>query len=360
MASFIKIMKKYAINKSVSNEDFTRELFTPYITSGNIKDKNGELLELNKARVSRLLSQKDDVPAVMRNALSLLNIADKTAAGFSDFLSDNIDPCKHDELIADICKLTGFVFIENKNRDDFSRFLTEVFIEAVKAKNISAGNADTVIWHLGSNSIEITEGDLFKFGFENRSNTKKNIVSIPVNTAFDTYVSTNVETNYYPLVSENTLHGKWINRWVKSGRTIAELDKQIEESLNFQGEIPNGKAKAKNGKQNCYEIGTTAIVSTERAFFYLVALASFDEHNRAQTTVEWIKAAILKLLDLYDKYGQGYSLYIPLFGTGRSRSGIDYQESFYLIRQTLLENKNRIQGHIVIVVKPDAFREIKL
>ena len=51
MASFIKIMKKYAINKSVSNEDFTRELFTPYITSGNIKDKNGELLELNKARV---------------------------------------------------------------------------------------------------------------------------------------------------------------------------------------------------------------------------------------------------------------------------------------------------------------------
>lgn len=39
-------MKKYAINRNISNEDFTLELFAPFVTAGNVKDKNGELLEL--------------------------------------------------------------------------------------------------------------------------------------------------------------------------------------------------------------------------------------------------------------------------------------------------------------------------
>ena len=98
-------MKKYAINRNISNEDFTRELFAPFVTAGNVKDKNGELLELNKSRVSRLLAQKDDVPSEMRKALYMLDIVERTAEGFADFLTDNIDAHRHDDRTADMSKL---------------------------------------------------------------------------------------------------------------------------------------------------------------------------------------------------------------------------------------------------------------
>lgn len=353
-------MKKYAINRNISNEDFTRELFAPFVTAGNVKDKNGELLELNKSRVSRLLAQKDDVPSAMRNALSMLDIVERTAEGFTDFLADNIDAHRYDDLVADISKLAGSVLIKRTKSNDISMFLTEAFIEAVKIDNVAVDNKDTVIWHNGSKSIEIIEGDIFRFAFENRSRTIKNIVVIPVNTAFDTHVSTKLETDGTPLVSENTLHGKWLIRWTKSGKSVTDLDKRIIESLNRQNKMPISRSKSQNGKADCYEIGTTAVVDIDKTVFYLVAIASFDEWNNAQSTKEEIKKAIIELLKIYDKTGQGYPMYIPLFGTGRSRAGLSYQESFELIKQTLVENKNRIQGHVKIVVVSEVLKDIIL
>ena len=360
IASYILTVKKYAINRNISNEDFTRELFAPFVTAGNVKDKNGELLELNKSRVSRLLAGKDDVPSAMRNALSMLDIAERTAEGFSDFLADNIDAHRQDDLIADVSQLAGSVLTKRVKSNDVSMFLTEVFIEAVKINNAAIDNKDAIIWNNGSNSIEIVEGDIFRFAFENRSRTTKNIVVIPVNTAFDTHVSTKLETDGIPLVSENTLHGKWLIRWMRSGESVADLDSRIAESLNCQGKMPTGKYKSKNGKADCYEIGTTAIIDIGKAAFYLVATAAFDERNNAHSTKQEINTALIELLKIYDNFGQGYPMYIPLFGTGRSRVGLSYQESFELIKQTLLENKNRIQGHIKIVVVSEAMKEIKL
>lgn len=353
-------MKKYAINRNISNENFVRELFAPFVTAGNVKDKNGELLELNKSRVSRLLAQKDDVPQAMRNVLSMLNIAERTTEGFTDFLADNIDACRHADLVADMSKLAGSFLPERAKTNDIARFLSQIFIEAVKINNTAVDNKDTVIWHNGNNSIEIIEGDIFKFAFENRSKTIKNIVVIPVNTAFDTHVSTKLETDETLLVSENTLHGKWLIRWTKSGKTVVDLDKRIIESLNRQTKMPVSRSKSQNGKADCYEIGTTAVIDIDIAVFYLVAIASFDEWNNAKSTKDEIKKAIIELLKIYDKLGQGYPMYIPLLGTGRSRAGLSYQESFELIKQTLVENKNRIQGHIKIVVVSDALKDITL
>ncbi len=360
ISSYILTMKKYAINRNMSNEDFTRELFTPFVTAGNVKDKNGELLELNKSRVSRLLAQKDDVPSAMRNALSMLDIAERTAESFADFLTDNIDAHRYNDLVADMSQLVGSVLAKRAKNNDISMFLTEMFIEAVKIDNVASDNKDALIWNNGNNSIEIVEGDIFKFAFENRSRTAKNIVVIPVNTAFDTHVSTKLGTDGTPLVSENTLHGKWLIRWTRSGESVAGLDGRIAESLNCQGKTPICKSKSKNGKADCYEIGTTAIIDIRKAVFYLVATATFDEMNNAHSTKEEIKTALIELLKIYDNFGQGYPMYIPLFGTGRSRAGLSYQESFELIKQTLLENKNRIQGHVKIVILSEAMKDIRL
>lgn len=124
--------------------------------------------------------------------------------------------------------------------------------------------------------------------------------------------------------------------------------------------MPVSRSKSQNGKADCYEIGTTAVIDIDIAVFYLVAIASFDEWNNAKSTKDEIKKAIIELLKIYDKLGQGYPMYIPLLGTGRSRAGLSYQESFELIKQTLVENKNRIQGHIKIVVVSDALKDIIL
>lgn len=66
------------------------------------------------------------------------------------------------------------------------------------------------------------------------------------------------------------------------------------------------------------------------------------------------------MLEFYDCKGQGYELYLPLVGTGRSRAGLSYQESYNLIKKVLLENEGQIQGHITIVVQTEVLRKLRI
>lgn len=65
-----------------------------------------------------------------------------------------------------------------------------------------------------------------------------------------------------------------------------------------------------------------------------------------------------ELLRLYNEHGQGYPLYLPLIGTGRSRAGLDFQESYDLIITVLEENIDYIQGEITIVIQPNIIQQI--
>lgn len=75
---------------------------------------------------------------------------------------------------------------------------------------------------------------------------------------------------------------------------------------------------------------------------------------------EKIETALKKMLEFYDCKGQGYELYLPLVGTGRSRAGLSYQESYNLIKKVLLENEGQIQGHITIVVQTEVLRKLRI
>ena len=70
----------------------------------------------------------------------------------------------------------------------------------------------------GSNVI-IIYGDILKIAFPKKDRGKK-IVVIPVNTCFDTVVGQG-------LVSQNTIHGKWIKGMEKRGIPITKLDKEF-------------------------------------------------------------------------------------------------------------------------------------
>lgn len=367
MSAYIKALKRAAINENISDEEFVRELFNSLIEAGNVKDKNGSPLDLDKTRVSRLLAGKDDVPSAMRKALTIYNIDDSLEDGFDYFVTDVLDENKIStalDLISNIIEADTTVKDEiksklNEMKKDKVYYLIYTFIEAVKIDNRERSEKQ-IIWQKGNNSVEVIGGDLFRFGFGNRSIKKKNIVCIPVNTTFETKVTTKTEQEPKPLVSENTLHGKWLCHWVEAGNTIKELDKRIEDNIKLQELKPVGEAPAGNGKKLCYPIGSVVNVEIKNAVYYLLAISDFDKNNNARSEKEKIKAALEKLLEFYDCKGQGYDLYIPLMGTGRSRAGLSHQESFDLIKEVLRKNEGLIQGHIMIIAEPKVLEELNI
>lgn len=367
MSSYVRHLKKGCVNENISDEEFVRLLFAPLIEAGNIKDRNGSLLDLDKARVSRLLNQKDNVPAKMKNALLTYNIYESIESGFENFISDYLDKNKLPLVIASIAELIGSdtaltaetrsSLLEKKN--DTTYFTIYSFMEAIKVDNREKSRND-VIWERGDNSVQLICGDLFKFGFGNRSKKEKNIVVIPVNTAFDTKVTTKLEQEPHPLVSETTLHGQWLRRWVESGCSIQDLDMRIESSIAMQKLTACGQASTTNGKSMIFPIGTIIPIETENAIYYLLAISDFNENNNAHSEESKIRTSLQNLLKLYDTAGQGYNLYLPLMGTGRSRANLSHQQSYDLIKKTFLENSELIQGHITIVAQSDVYDKLKI
>lgn len=364
LSVYIKEIKKASLNKKISNEEFVRQLLSTVVIPAKITLKNGEEFDLNKSRVSRLLSGKDDVPSALREALMQYGIEDKIKDEFQCFCDDYL--CS-ESLQASVSALNGIIqndnIITEESKTEFQillhspiDFLAVAFIMALKLDNRSE-NQKNIIWQRGINNISVIEGDLFKYGFENRKK-QKNIIVIPVNTSFDTHITKNTEKEQFPLVSDTTLHGKWLQRFLHSGNSTDVLDKRIEISLQNQGLSSTKNSLTKSGKQYSYPVGTTAIIENQNAIYYLLAISSFSDCNVAKSSKEKIKIALRELLKLYNEHGQGYPLYLPLIGTGRSRAGLDFQESYDLIITVLQENLDYIQGEITIVIQPSIIHQI--
>jgi hypothetical protein len=199
---------------------------------------------------------------------------------------------------------------------------------------------EEVVWRKGPNSLGIVEGDLFSLsGGESRS-----IVVIPVDSSFSTRLTTELGCRDEAGISENTLHGKWLKR---CSCDAAELDARVVASL---GHKPLG------GKRG---VGDLAILDDGMTTYFLLAV-SVIENGVARSDAELVRKSIESLLIAYDEAGQGYPMYLPLIGSGRSRAGLGYKESLRLILQTTLENEQYVQGKIVVVVQPGVLSSIDL
>ena len=91
-----------------------------------------------------------------------------------------------------------------------------------------------------------------------------------------------------------------------------------------------------------------------------MALSEFDENNKAQSDISHIKKSVNTVIDFYDTEGQGFDIFIPLVGTGRTRAVLSLQESYDLIKEILLKRKNEIFGRVHIVIHPDQADQVKL
>ena len=363
LGTLTKMIKPYSKNKSISNEELLNGLLEPFVSATAVKNRYGEEFHLDKARTSRILNRKEDVPVELRKELERYGVEAKTENGMQAFIEDYIDSYQIEDLRREI-----FCFIENEEGkrnvttkevdtgESLSSLLAKLLIIAISTNN-KVDPETMIIWKRGANLTEVLSGDLFKFGFENRSKTK-NILVIPVNTAFDTHVTKNLETEDYPLVSENTLHGQWIIRMTKCNADWHDINVRIEDSLRRLGFKPKTTETKSTGKRKLYPKGSIAIVETEKAAFFLTAIAEFNEQNNAGCCPEDIEHAMDVLIEIYDKYGQGYDLYLPLMGTGRSRSGLSMQAAYKLITRKFAENQNRIHGRVHLVIRPEDRNDI--
>lgn len=345
-AEYVKILKKNT-KKKVSNEVFVNDLIGDLVANGNVRDKNGETLYLNKDRVSNLINNREDIQNSLKKALEIYDIEKcvrKDIVGFIEEYFEEYQISKVADEIKrlinndeNICKAVKNDIIE---QSELSVILTKSLFLAIKTNNRIQTISEKVI-EKGSFYVDILENDLFKFGFGNRKKNK-NIVVIPVETSFETHVTRKYEGVSKPLVSENSIHGQWLTRWEKSGESIVKLKNRIKKSLSSNGFIPN------KGK---YSIGDIAVIENENAIYYLLAISEFDSNNNAHSSKEKIKNAIVSLLQFFDRNGQGNDLYIPLLGTGLSRTGLGIKESKNLIITCLKENIEKINGNIHIVIK---------
>ena len=366
LSSLVKTIKPISRMRSAANEVFLNCLLSPVVEAGRVRNKNGDEFDLDKTRTSKILQQKADVPLALRAVLEQYQIRDKIRDGMSLFIEDAMEHGSESDLrdvLVDYILDAENLSEEKKafllqRQDDVCSLLTDVLITAIEENNL-AEEKNHIIFQNGANCVFTIIGDLFKFGFGNRRR-EKNIIVIPVDATFETHLSRNMENDPAPLISPNTIHGQWLFRWEQAGNSILELDKRIEESLSARGIVSDMKSPSPSGKQKCYPIGSVAAIETGNAVYYLLSISTLDEHNVARSSKDEIQRAIKALVEYYDSYGQGYTMYLPLIGTGRSRTGLGLQEAYELITSVLRDNNDHIHGNINIVLNAEAAKQILL
>ncbi len=405
LGTFLVVLK-YGKSPAIKQNRLGRAIYGAIQPDSNVNEDDSAISALfcGKRNLNNYLQLdvEDIDPKVlslnfMRNVIPLLDENKRTLiVRLLQMLieQDSIDEETHVELVNKIKKkdlvhmdevvfeefITGVFLYTVKNTNnlhkektvkEFKSFFRTVPIETYKkvdfipqylANTIFNDNLirpNLTLYKQGSTIIDVVAGDVFEIARVQSPFNKINII-IPVNTSFETRIETRVGNDVVSLVSENTIHGQWINYMKKQGESISDIDLQILRSLNRNQFFKCGVRDTNVGKQNVYPMASVALVSTDRVKYYLLALSEFDKKNKAQSSKFYIEKAIDSVIDYYDIEGQGFDLYIPLVGSGRSRAGLSLQESYELIRKIILLRKNEIYGRVHIVIHHSQIDQVNL
>lgn len=237
---------------------------------------------------------------------------------------------------------------------------TDNLVFAPKFAEKDDESATKKLWSRGSGAIFTCYGDLFAIA--SHDTEYKKFVVIPVNTTFDTIVEDAGTQQQAPLVSPNTLHGMWIRRHSSFGLTLDGVERQIERSLQGEKIIRLLSREQKpRGKCREYSIGTIAAVEgTHNTIFLLVALSAFDEKNRAHAGEDDIITVIKNIVHYCDTYGQQAPVYLPVMGTGLSRTHLTKDRAFHVISNAIQSCANEVNEKYTIVIYPGDREAISL
>ena len=211
-------------------------------------------------------------------------------------------------------------------------------------------NKNNTVYKHGSTIVNVCYGDLFNTAFNDTSNK---VVVIPVNTAFDTIVDKSLCKFPSNLVSPNTIHGKFIEKLIKHGLKIEEIDQRIEDFLKLKSIHPVIELPLEyksRGKRKIYEQGTVSVIEFKNTYFFLLCLSTFDNNNNAQCTKDQFVYALQRLIVFCDRYSQGRPIYLPLMGTNLSRADMSHKESLQTMVALFKIYANRLHNKVNIVI----------
>lgn len=193
--------------------------------------------------------------------------------------------------------------------------------------------------------LSIQYGDLMKIGFPTKRKKKK-IVVIHVNRCFDVSCENN-------LIRDNSVHGQWLQRFIKNEEERLELNNYIQHNLEerkVEYELLDRQVK-KEGNLKRYPEGTVVeIQGDNEVTFYLLALSNFDKNLKPNCSEIEFYNAMSGLIHYYDNNGNGSELFCPIMGDNLvipQRQTVDIID--FMI-STFVFNKENIRGKINLVV----------
>ena len=358
LGNLLKVIKPFANNGSRSDEDMLNNILEGIVKAEKVTMNNSDdLLYFNKSYTSKIKTNAVSIPPLLVKAANRQRETKTGLKMFSSQFYNKYISTQSDALRQELESLINndeYISLSDKNYllscNDSCEFLFQVILFSLSVENKTITNTSLYIWKSGNSYIKLIQGDLFRYAFSDRRK-RKTIVVVPVNTRFDTHLSTKMEKVINPMISSETVHGEWILRLKKRSESMVDIQNRIIDDLSFHNYACNSKGE--------YPIGTIASIELGNTCFYLLAISTFDKDNRARSDKKQIINAINSLFEYYDINGQGYEIYIPLIGTGRSRSGISVQEAFEILNEGISKRKSAFHGKVNIVVTPEAFNELK-
>lgn len=211
------------------------------------------------------------------------------------------------------------------------------------------------LWERGQVKLCVKYGDILSIEKKRsffRCSTRNKLIVIPVNSHFDTIVEDSTVPN--PLVSVETIHGKWLKLYeAEKSMSPAEIQNAIYEFLDAKGTQYQTDSN-KRGSQRKYPTGTCAIMNgTNNVNYLLWALSDFNQANVAHATKESVVSSLVSLLDFVNTQSQGDECYVPLVGTGMSRTSLSHEESLHTILSTIDLYREKLVGVVNVVIYND-------
>ena len=134
--------------------------------------------------------------------------------------------------------------------------------------------------------------------------------------AFNEYFDTIVDDK---TISRNSLNGIFINSHISS---VDELDNAISTDEHLKKCILTNNPDRENGKQIRYKLGSMFKFND----YLLLAFSEFDVHNRAQLGKKDFIKCLLQMWNEIDILNNGYTINIPLLGSGMAVRSLDCTE----------------------------------
>jgi len=189
--------------------------------------------------------------------------------------------------------------------------------------------------------IEILFGDLF---------AQDGIRAIAVNEFFDSELG--------KPVSDLSLHGIFLKRCF-GGQPLA-FDAQLTKEL---ANIEHKYVEKVEGKQECYPIGTTALIKVNSDKYIVFAFAkTIPATCKAYSTVEYMWRSLHDLWDRARIETGGYPVNLPLVGSGPSGMGLPTRDLLnLLLLSAITETKSsQITSKIRFVLHESRFKDVDL